>query len=56
LFVNYWHIANPILSGRKLKKPLQSLNILANKKSFKIRVAVHKSSFGAIVTKIFIDY
>lgn len=28
LFINYWHIANPILSGRILKKSLQPLNIL----------------------------
>ena len=28
LFVNYWHIANPILSGRRLKKSLQPLNTL----------------------------
>ena len=28
LFFNYWHIANPILSGRILKKSLQPLNIL----------------------------
>lgn len=29
LFINYWHIANLILSGRRLKKFLQPLNILA---------------------------
>ena len=28
MFINYWHIANPILSGRRLKKSLQPLNIL----------------------------
>ena len=28
LLFNYWHIANPILSGRILKKSLQPLNIL----------------------------
>ena len=28
LFINYWHIANPILSGRRLIKSLQPLNIL----------------------------
>lgn len=28
MFINYWHIANPILSGRILKKSLQPLNIL----------------------------
>ena len=28
MFINYWHIANPILYGRRLKKSLQPLNIL----------------------------
>lgn len=28
MFINYWHIANPILSGRRLKKSLQPLKML----------------------------